>query len=50
MENENIRTLLGEESKPKGTNQVVIYRRAKHTFAARADPKDDGQTKSAGRH
>jgi dienelactone hydrolase len=42
----DIKTLLEGESKPKGQNEVVIYPGAKHGFAVRADPKDEGQTKS----
>jgi dienelactone hydrolase len=44
----DIKTLLEGETKPKGQNEVVIYPGAKHGFAVRADPRDDGQTKSAG--
>jgi len=44
----DIKTLLEGQSKPKGQNEVVIYPGAKHGFAVRADPKDEGQTKSAG--
>ncbi len=44
----DIKTLLEGQSKPKGQNEVVIYHGAKHGFAVRADPKDEGQTKSAG--
>jgi dienelactone hydrolase len=44
----DIKTLLEGESKQSGQNEVVIYPGAKHGFAVRADPKDDGQTKSAG--
>ncbi|KAE9368109.1 dienelactone hydrolase family protein [Stipitochalara longipes BDJ] len=44
----DVKTLLEGESKPKGQNEVVIYAGAKHGFAARADRKDEGQTKSAG--
>jgi dienelactone hydrolase len=44
----DIKVLLEGESKPKGQNEVVIYPGAKHGFAVRADPKDEGQTKSAG--
>ncbi|PMD21262.1 hypothetical protein NA56DRAFT_671044 [Hyaloscypha hepaticicola] len=43
----DIKTLLEGETKPKGQNEVVIYQGAKHGFAVRADPKDEGQTKSA---
>jgi dienelactone hydrolase len=42
----DIKTLLEGESKPKGQHEVVIYPGAKHGFAVRADPKDEGQTKS----
>jgi dienelactone hydrolase len=44
----DIKNLLESETKPKGQNEVVIYPGAKHGFAMRADPKDEGQTKSAG--
>jgi dienelactone hydrolase len=43
----DIKTLLEGQSKPKGQNEVVIYPGAKHGFAVRADPKDEGQAKSA---
>ena len=43
----DIKTLLEGESKPKGQNEVVVYLRAKYGFAVRADPKDEGQVKSA---
>ena len=42
----DIKMLLEGESKPKGQNEVVIYPGAKHGFAVRANPKDEGQTKS----
>ena len=42
----DIKTLLEEDSKPKGQNEVVIYPGAKHGFAVRANPTDEGQTKS----
>ncbi len=35
------------EKKNDGQNEVVIYEGAKHGFAVRADPADEGQTKSA---
>ena len=44
----DIKALLEGERKPKGQNEVVVYPEAKHGFAVRADPKDEGQTKSAG--
>jgi dienelactone hydrolase len=42
----DIKTLLEGEGKPKEQNEVVIYPGAKHSFAVRADPKDEGQRKS----
>ena len=41
----DIKALL---EKKKDQNEVVIYPGAKHGFAVRADPKDEGQMKSAG--
>ena len=38
---------LLEDEKLGGRNEVVIMPGAKHGFAVRADPKDEGQTKSA---
>lgn len=38
-----IKELLEEKER----NEVVVYEGAKHGFAVRADPKDEGQTKSA---
>ncbi|TAQ85199.1 hypothetical protein B7494_g6475 [Chlorociboria aeruginascens] len=35
------------EKEEGGRNEVVIYEGAKHGFAVRADPKDEGQTRSA---
>jgi dienelactone hydrolase len=42
----DIKPLLEGESKPKRQNEVVIYPGAKHGFAVRAPPTDEGQTKS----
>ena len=44
----DIKVLLEGETKPQGQNEVVILPGAKHGFAIRADPNDEGQVKSAG--
>jgi dienelactone hydrolase len=44
----DIKILLEGETKPNGQNEVVILTGAKHGFAIRADPNDEGQVKSAG--
>jgi dienelactone hydrolase len=43
----NIKTLL-EEMKTQGQNEVVIYPGAKHGFAMRANPAEEGEVKNAG--
>ncbi|RDL29944.1 Uncharacterized protein BP5553_10571 [Venustampulla echinocandica] len=42
----DIKKLL-EDMKPKEQNQVVIYPRARHGFAVRANPEEEDQVKSA---